>query len=197
MNSDLNLFLQAWTGGGDVSEAETQHPFDRMRDEADFRSECVAEIRLLGLCKTAQSATPRWLELSEVIGIGDHENESSDNFALKVMEQVSGQQNQQPRNRLQFGQNWRPLVAAAAGLMIGLCSASIVWAVARPAANLMAREVLIEGFESTGLTIISKFPEQAGVWNGNEAAIVESETAEEGRFVLQFPPGGNEESESY
>lgn len=188
MTPDLNLFLQAWTGGGDVSAEECERLLARMHDDASFRDECAAELRLLGQCKTAQSSTPRWLDLSEALGIDSSESKDSGEFAFEVMEQVAKESRPQPGNISQIRQNWRPLAAAAAGLMIGLCSASIVWAVAGPTAAFKTQKVLMEGFESTGLTFEKSFPDQAGIWNGHEATIVKSDSAASGQYVLQFDP---------
>ncbi|MFZ9992985.1 MAG: hypothetical protein ACO3J6_11370, partial [Opitutales bacterium] len=60
MNDDLLLFLQAWTGGAEVSVAERARLLARLKDDEAFRTACHEEIRLMGMLHAAQnSATPR------------------------------------------------------------------------------------------------------------------------------------------
>ena len=60
----------------------------------------------------------------------------------------------------------------AAGLVIGLFSASIVWALSSPKATTERLFTLINGgFEEN--QIASGFPKQTGVWSGDEAAIAD------------------------
>ena len=84
--------------------------------------------------------------------------------------------------------SWRPLTAAAAGLVIGLFSASVVWAVAKPARSAQVRPVLSEGFEDAGMSFERGFPRSAGVWGGDKVQVVRSDSAEEGQQVLRFGP---------
>lgn len=68
--------------------------------------------------------------------------------------------------------SWRPLAAAAAGLIIGLFSASVVWGYVGPAA---ARSIslLQESFESTTPPpLVSGIPVEAGRWSGDYSEIV-------------------------
>lgn len=66
--------------------------------------------------------------------------------------------------------SWRPLAAAAAGLVIGCFSASIVWAVSSPRTTTERLFSLINGsFDETRLE--RGFPLQAGIWSGDEATI--------------------------
>ncbi len=188
MNSDLNIFLQAWTGGGDVSAEECQRLLIQLRDDADFRAECVTEIQMLGMCKTAQSSTPRWPELCDILGLEEEQNVGTSDFALEVMEKVSSDIGSRRSRAFSLRSRWVPLAAAAAGLMIGVFSASFVWAIAKPAASVPVRKVLMEGFESAALKFEKRFPDRAGIWNGQNAALVESNSAAEGQFVLRFDP---------
>ena len=187
MNPDLNTFLQAWTGGNNVSPAEQQRVLKRFQDDADFRAECVAEIRLLGICKSAQSPTPPWPELSEVIGITDSQplNVTQD-FADRVMTHITRDSSPEPASR--FKQKWRPLMAAAAGLVLGFFSASVAWAVVRSNTTMEVRHLLLTGFEAEDTAFQNKFPEQPGIWNSNQPEIISSESAIEGSRVLRFHP---------
>ena len=64
----------------------------------------------------------------------------------------------------------RPITAMAAGLVIGLFSASIVWAISSPKATTERLFSLLNGsFDENRLE--RGFPHQLGFWSGDEAAI--------------------------
>jgi len=64
----------------------------------------------------------------------------------------------------------RPIAAMAAGLVIGLFCASIVWAIALPKATTERLFSLLNGnFDESH--IASGFPREFGLWSGDEAAI--------------------------
>jgi hypothetical protein len=68
--------------------------------------------------------------------------------------------------------SWRPLTAAAAGLVIGLFSASIVWAISAPRMSTERLFSLQNGsFDEKRLE--RGFPPQTGPWSGDEAAITD------------------------
>jgi hypothetical protein len=78
------------------------------------------------------------------------------------------------RARRSVGFTWvtRPITALAAGLAIGLFSASIVWAAASPRATAERLLSLINGtFDESRLG--HGFPRQTGLWSGDESAITE------------------------
>jgi hypothetical protein len=87
--------------------------------------------------------------------------------------------------------SWRPLTAAAAGLVIGLFSATVVWAVTSPRVVATASRLfaLVDGsFEKRSGRLPSGFPAGTGVWSGDESEIVESGMvkARDGRSALRF-----------
>ena len=68
----------------------------------------------------------------------------------------------------------RPLTAATLGLIIGLLSASVVWAhVAQIGKEIST--LLIEDFESPSLEIVSNVPLENGIWRGDRAVVVGEE----------------------
>ena len=67
MNDDLLLFLQAWTGGAEVSAAERARLLARLKDDEAFRAACHEEIRLLGMIHATQSPAPAWPELQKAL----------------------------------------------------------------------------------------------------------------------------------
>ncbi len=82
----------------------------------------------------------------------------------------------------------RPWTAAVFGLIIGLFSASMVWAYVAP----IGREIttlMTEDFESSSLEISSHVPLQDGIWRGDRAEIVEEERGVKpptGKKMLRF-----------
>jgi hypothetical protein len=68
--------------------------------------------------------------------------------------------------------SWRPLTAAAAGLVIGLFSASLVLAVTSPKATTERLFSLVNGsFDDS--SVGHGFPHQIGGWSGDDAAIAD------------------------
>jgi hypothetical protein len=80
----------------------------------------------------------------------------------------------------------RPITAMAAGLVIGLFSASIVWAISSPKATTERLFSLVNGsFEEERLE--SGFPRQTGVWSGDEASIADGKL----RFIAPGSDAGD------
>jgi hypothetical protein len=87
----------------------------------------------------------------------------------------------------------RPIAAMAAGLAIGLFSASIVWAISAPRVTTERLSSLMDGsFEQS--TIGRGFPRQAGMWSGDAADVVEQKKGD-GRRVLRFVSPGADEAD--
>ena len=87
----------------------------------------------------------------------------------------------------------RPIAAMAAGLVIGLFSASIVWAISSPKATTERLSSLVDGsFEQKNIG--RGFPRQSGVWSGDEADIV-GRTTSDGSQVLRFVTPGADEAD--
>ena len=87
--------------------------------------------------------------------------------------------------------SWRPLAAAAAGVVFGLFCASVAWAVASPRAMATASRLfaLVDGsFEKQSGRLPSGFPAQFGVWSGDESDVVEKPSVEamDGKRALRF-----------
>ena len=69
--------------------------------------------------------------------------------------------------------SWRPLAAAAAGLVLGLFCAGAAWAVVRPSpAGPRVNVVLLEeSFEKREEQLTEGFPTGAGIWGGERTAL--------------------------
>ena len=88
---------------------------------------------------------------------------------------------------------WRPLTAAAAGLVIGLFSASLVFGfvVQRGVEKRTPLAVFEPGFEDAQMPLVSGFPGGPGRWSGDAAHVVAAENgvqAKEGKFMLRLEP---------
>jgi hypothetical protein len=113
---------------------------------------------------------------------------------------------------------WRSLTAAAAGLVLGMFGASVVYGIAvhRGAEKRTPLAVFAPGFENAQMALVNGMPRGAGQWGGDPAQVVTSEHGvqpKEGRYMLQvgqsdktawrlcqvldlqsLPPGGSGES---
>lgn len=80
----------------------------------------------------------------------------------------------------------RPITSMAAGLVIGLFSASIVWAISSPKATTERLFSLLNGgFDEKGLE--TGFPRETGVWSGDEASIADGKL----RFIAPGSDAGD------
>ena len=87
----------------------------------------------------------------------------------------------------------RPLSAAAAGLVIGLFSASVVFGfvVQRGLEKRTPVAVFAPGFENAQMPLANGFPSGTGRWSGDAARVVAAENGvppKEGKFMLRLEP---------
>ena len=88
---------------------------------------------------------------------------------------------------------WRPLTAMAAGLLIGLFSASVVFGfvVQRGVEKRTPLAVFEPGFENAQMPLANGFPTGTGRWSGDAAHVVAAENGvqvKEGKFMLRLEP---------
>jgi hypothetical protein len=170
MTSDIEMFLQSWTGGGQVPEAERERLVQRLEVDAAFREECVAEMRMLGMLKAVQSPPPRWLDLNDMLGLSGTAADAADaaDFPRAVMDHVSGRP---PAARRIPGLVRRPLAAAAIGIVVGiLCTSAVLGFVARPAGR--ATTLIRDGFEEPPAPAVTGVPVAPGLWSGDYSEVV-------------------------
>lgn len=91
---------------------------------------------------------------------------------------------------------WPRLSAAAAGILIGVFGASVVWAYKTPLTEKPAREVtelLFENFEDPSVSYSPRFPKEPGIWHGELSATIPKEGIEpmRGKYVarIAYVPG--------
>ena len=182
MNPDLQLFLQAWTGGADVSDAESQRLLHRLETDGAFRAECVDEIHLLGMLKAVQTTTPRWLDLHDALSLSP---DVAPDLASRVLRLVQAEPQARPFTRW-F--TWRPLTAAAAGIVLGMLCTSMVFGFVVPTAGKVMT-LLQEGFESGPAPLVTGVPIEPGKWSGDFAEVVGEQQGvkpSKGKKMLRF-----------
>ena len=89
--------------------------------------------------------------------------------------------------------SWRPLTAAAAGIVFGMLCTSVVFGfvVQRGFENKTPLAVVAPSFEDPQITLAKGFPEATAHWGGDEARVVNAENgveAKQGRFMLRLEP---------
>jgi hypothetical protein len=187
MNPDLNTFLQAWTGGGDVPAEERQRLLQCLQSDAAFRAECAEEVRLLGLAKAVQTPTPRWLDLNDALSLDNASmpDLAPDDLATRVLQFVRQEPKKQTTPRW-F--QWRPLMAAAAGIVLGIFCTSVVFAYVAPSLGKVIT-LLQESFESGPAPLVTGVPIEPGHWSGNYTEVVGEQQGvmpESGKKMLRF-----------
>ncbi|WP_395743876.1 anti-sigma factor family protein [Prosthecobacter sp.] len=83
---------------------------------------------------------------------------------------------------------WRPIAAAAAGIVLGMFGTSMVFAYVAPQ---MAKRVVLmkEGFESEVVRTVPGLPKETGTWGGDDAEVVDAAgdlKAKTGHKMLRF-----------
>lgn len=176
MNTDLQTFLQAWTGGGDLSDAESERMLLLFEYDAAFRAQCVEEIRMLGLIKAVQTPSPRWLVLHDALGISlaASAETAADDLASRVNYLV---QNQSRKNASFRWFGWRPLTAAAAGIVFGMLCTSVVFGFVnqRAAVNKVSLLAFDAGLEDATQTLKDGLSDSVGQWGMDDASVVAAE----------------------
>jgi hypothetical protein len=103
-----------------------------------------------------------------------------------------------PRSVGKDWHSWRPLTAAAAGIVLGICCTSLVFAYSKPTAPGVASKLLPfadASFESGTQVPSLGIPVRAGAWGGDFSRVVAAEngiTPKQGQRMLRFLRSDNE-----
>ncbi len=193
LHPGLADLLACWHGETDPDPGVAAGWIERLRSDAELRRQFAAEIHLAGLTRAVQAGEPRWLRLGERIGFRDAEPSADEASVLEQFEdRIMGRLDMAfPSKHRLRRTGTPPWLAAAAGLVIGLFGASVVWAFANPKAVATASRLftLVDGgFEKGGGVIASGLPTSFGVWSGDRSEIVSDGAAApaEGKGVLRF-----------
>lgn len=133
--------------------------------------------------QSAEARTRYW-EVASIHGLLEH---AMQNASLRA---VTGQA-LPIVSRPQRWFQWRPLTAAAMGLVIGLFSASVVFGfvVQRGMGKKVPLMVFEPGFENPQMSLVSGFAGGPAQWSGDAAHVVAAENgvpAKEGKFMLRL-----------
>ena len=90
---------------------------------------------------------------------------------------------------------WSRITSVAAGILIGIFSASMVWAYAIPRVSKTSsenREIVFESFEDPEMTMVGRFPTSPNRWQGKVFSVPELQglSAVNGTRVGKFVGGG-------
>lgn len=193
LHPGLADLLACWHGDTAPDPVVAASWIEQLRVDVELRRQFAAEIHLAGLTRAVQAGEPRWLRLGERIGIRDSEPPADEASVLGQFEdRIMGRLDSAflSKHRLRRA-GTPPWLAAAAGLVIGLFGASVVWAFANPKAVATASRLftLVDGsFEKGAGVIASGLPTSFGVWSGDRSEIVMDGTSApaDGKSVLRF-----------
>ena len=140
----------------------------------------------------SSDARKRYWELASVHGMIEQSMQSA---SLKA---ATGEQPVTPA-RADGLSRWRRITSVAAGVAIGVLSASLVWAYTIPLVNQErreSREIVFESFENAEVKFPGRFPAIANQWSGSLASVAREDTmsAVSGARVGQFSMLANSKS---
>ena len=160
MKMDPHELIQRYISGT-ITEEEALTLQEALKKEAELKDLYLSYINLdltLEGHSNCESSTRPWLLAPELL------------------------EGARPRRRLSLRQS----LAAAAGLLIGLFSASLLFAYASPQAVVTASRLLTlvnGGFEESSDGVGTGFPLKFGVWSGDAATVVQGASKSKGRVV--------------
>lgn len=148
------------------------------REEAEQLSQKIEE---------SSDARERYWEMALVHGMIEQSMQSA---SLKA---VTGEELVAPVRQATRLSRWPRITAVAAGVMIGILSASLVWAYKSPSAKQPEREtteILFESFEDPSIRFSGRFPDRAGVWHGDMTTVkpVDGVQPMRGKYVAKMTP---------
>lgn len=169
---DLAALLACWHREEAPDPATAVAWLERLRSDEILRRQFAAEIHLAGLTRTVQTGEPRWLRIEERLGDSEERAAGEEISALDAFEdRIMGRLDTAfpAKHHLQRSGN-SPWLAAAAGLVIGLFGASVVWAyvVPKPGAPKVLPLALHDaGFEEGIPPIAKGIPDRTEIWSGD------------------------------
>lgn len=137
--------------------------------------------RLSGLLEQSAEARARYWETASIHGLLEHTLQGA---SLRV---VTGQA-LPTIPRVNRWLSWRPLTAAAAGIVFGMFCTSVVFAYVAPSLGKVIT-LLQESFESGPAPLVTGVPIEAGKWSGDFTEVVGEQQGvkpESGTKMLRF-----------
>lgn len=172
MNTDWNDLIQRHIAGL-TTDDEAQRLSDALKTEdelADLYIRHIATEVALEACAASAEGTRELL--------------------------ISPEMSESSRSQSWFA--WRPLMAAAAGIVFGMLCTSMVFAYALPSAPVASTKVLPltdADFESGSQVPVRGIPSQSGAWSGDFSRVVVAEngiTPKQGQRMLRVLRSDNE-----
>lgn len=145
-----------------MKEKNKYHELDALADAyLEGRLSEEDALRLSHLIEESGEARERYWQLASVHGLVE---QSMQNASLKA---ATGQGFAAPVKTDGLFR-WPKVASVAAGVVIGVFSASLVWAFKTPQAKpqLERREIVLESFEDPGMKMSGRFPTVANQWQG-------------------------------
>jgi hypothetical protein len=191
---DLTALLVCWHREEAPDPDTAAVWLERLRSDEILRRQFASEIHLAGLARAVQAGEPRWLRIEERLECGDAETTANEISVLDAFEnRIMGHLDTafSTKHRLQrTGRS--PWMAAAAGLVLGLFGASVVWAYVVPKTGqpeVLPLAVHEAGFESGVAPIARGIPNRVAVWSGDFSRVTGAEQGivpGEGSSMLQI-----------
>jgi len=151
--------------------------------DADIGHQEMAELD--ALLQTRPEVRERfWQEAHVHSAMRDWGTENRTSLEIKVT--TSPKKNRVQSRWLQ----WRPLTAAAAGIVFGMLCTSVVFGYAMPRVG-KAVTLLHESFEDASLKWAEGFPTKTGQWSGDTSRVISGDGAvrpKEGAHMLRMEP---------
>ncbi len=115
MDADLRDLLMGWQGE-ELDRSRADELIIKLKQDKEFRTAFVAEIRMLGMLHAVQSAEPRWLLLEDELGFGNIDQPMPmDEFQEQIRQKLLADP-----VRPWFRRRWIALAVAATILLIVL-----------------------------------------------------------------------------
>ena len=171
-----------------MNEKRNDDELDTLIDAClDDRLSIEEAERLSQLIEESSVARKRYWEMASVHGMIE---QSMQNASLKA---VTGEEFPTAIAKPKRHFTWPRLTEIAAGIAIGIFSASLVWAYKVPTLERSPREtteLLFESFEDPSAQYSARFPKQAGVWTGDMTIVTPTSGVEpmRGEYVAKMSP---------
>jgi len=134
--------------------------------------------RLSAELQASPQARSRYWESASIHGLLEHTMQQA---SLRV---ITGQASAKPSRLLQ----WRPLTAAAAGIVFGMLCTSVVFGYVMPQVG-KAITLLQESFENGPAPLVTGVPMEPGQWSGDYTEVAAEQQGvkpESGKMMLRF-----------
>jgi hypothetical protein len=154
--NDILDALAAWQGAP-VDAARREELLARLRTDDAFRKELAEALWTLSMVRVVQAPEPRWLGLSEELGLLDDEEGAADEDAEQVlMAEIRGKP-----HRLWVSRRWRTMAMVSAGLAALL----MIFLFIGRDGDVVPEQFAVAPLDERKLAVVSG--ETGAVWDGD------------------------------